>query len=36
MKAPPDPNYHHRFLAEVISHAGWLYAQNFDGFATIA
>src|SRR6202012_2893239 len=25
MKSPPDPHYHHRFPAEVISHAVWLY-----------
>src|SRR6202035_5565071 len=25
MKLPPDPNYRHRFPAEVISHAVWLY-----------
>jgi putative transposase len=25
MKAPPDPHYRHRFPAEVISHAVWLY-----------
>jgi putative transposase len=25
MKPPPDPHYHHRFPAEVISHAVWLY-----------
>ena len=25
MKAPPDPHYHHRFPAELISHAVWLY-----------
>jgi len=25
MKPPPDPHYRHRFSAEVISHAVWLY-----------
>src|SRR6202030_3677306 len=25
MKSPPDPNYRHRFPAEIISHAVWLY-----------
>jgi putative transposase len=25
MKPPPDPHYRHRFPAEVISHAVWLY-----------
>src|SRR6202008_583524 len=25
MKAPPDPHYRHRFPAEIISHAVWLY-----------
>src|SRR4030081_23802 len=25
MKPPPDPNYRHRFPAEIISHAVWLY-----------
>ena len=25
MKATPDPHYHHRFPAEIISHAVWLY-----------
>jgi len=25
MKASPDPHYRHRFPAEVISHAIWLY-----------
>jgi putative transposase len=25
MKTPPDPHYRHRYLAEVISHAVWLY-----------
>jgi putative transposase len=25
MKPPPDPRYHHRFPAEIISHAVWLY-----------
>src|SRR6202166_2132986 len=25
MKLPPDPPYRHRFLAEIISHAVWLY-----------
>src|SRR5437763_9172936 len=25
MKPPPDPHYHHRFPAEIISHAVWLY-----------
>ena len=25
MKLPPDPHYRHRFPAEVISHAVWLY-----------
>ncbi|MEA2729150.1 MAG: putative transposase [Acetobacteraceae bacterium] len=25
MKTPPDPNYRHRFPAEIISHAVWLY-----------
>src|ERR1700760_390090 len=25
MKSPPDPHYRHRFPAEVISHAVWLY-----------
>jgi putative transposase len=25
MKKPPDPHYRHRFPAEVISHAVWLY-----------
>jgi putative transposase len=25
MKPPHDPNYRHRFPAEIISHAVWLY-----------
>ncbi len=25
MKAPPNPHYRHRFPAEIISHAVWLY-----------
>src|ERR1700728_2701710 len=25
MKPPPDPHYRHRFPAEIISHAVWLY-----------
>jgi hypothetical protein len=25
MTPPPDPNYRHRFPAEIISHAVWLY-----------
>jgi putative transposase len=25
MKQPPDPHYRHRFPAELISHAVWLY-----------
>jgi putative transposase len=25
MKKPPDPNGRHRFPAELISHAVWLY-----------
>src|ERR1700681_3602441 len=25
MKRPPDPHYRHRFPAEIISHAVWLY-----------
>jgi hypothetical protein len=25
MKPPPDPHYRHRFSAEIISHAIWLY-----------
>jgi putative transposase len=25
MKRPPDPHYRHRFSAEIISHAVWLY-----------
>jgi putative transposase len=25
MKLPPDPHYRHRFPAEIISHAVWLY-----------
>jgi putative transposase len=25
MKSPPDPHYRHRFSAEIISHAVWLY-----------
>jgi transposase-like protein len=25
MKPPPDPRYRHRFPAEIISHAVWLY-----------
>ena len=25
MKPPPDPHYRHRFSAEIISHAVWLY-----------
>ncbi len=25
MKPPPDPHHHHRFPAELISHAVWLY-----------
>jgi transposase-like protein len=24
-KPPPDPHYRHRFPAEIISHAVWLY-----------
>ena len=25
MKLPPDPHYRHRFSAEIISYAVWLY-----------
>jgi putative transposase len=25
MKPPPDPGYRHRFPAEIITHAVWLY-----------
>jgi hypothetical protein len=25
MKSPPDPHYRHRFPAEIIIHAVWLY-----------
>ena len=25
MKKPPDPHYRHRFAADLISHAVWLY-----------
>ena len=25
MKKPPDPHHRHRFSAELISHAVWLY-----------
>ena len=25
MRKPPDPHYRHRFPAELISHAVWLY-----------
>jgi putative transposase len=25
IKPPPDPHYRHRFPAEIISHAVWLY-----------
>ena len=25
MESPPDPHYRHRFPAEIISHAVWLY-----------
>ena len=25
MKLPPDPQYRHRFPAEILSHAVWLY-----------
>jgi putative transposase len=25
MKPPPDPHYRHRFPAEIISQAVWLY-----------
>ena len=25
MKSPPDPRYRHRFPAEIIRHALWLY-----------
>jgi putative transposase len=25
MKPPPDPHYRHRFAAEIICHAVWLY-----------
>jgi putative transposase len=25
MKLPPDPRYHHRFPAEIITHGVWLY-----------
>jgi transposase-like protein len=25
MRQPPDPHYRHRFPAEIISHAVWLY-----------
>jgi putative transposase len=25
MKKPPDPHYRHRFPAELIGHAVWLY-----------
>jgi hypothetical protein len=25
MRPPPDPHYCHRFPAEIISHAVWLY-----------
>jgi putative transposase len=27
MKPPPDPHYRHRFPAEIISHAVWLYHE---------
>ena len=27
MKRPPDPHYRHRFPAEIISHAVWLYGS---------
>ena len=25
MKRPPEPHYRHRFPAEIIAHAIWLY-----------
>jgi putative transposase len=25
MMSPPDPHYRHRFAAEIISYAVWLY-----------
>src|SRR3712207_4733977 len=25
MRSPPDPNHRHRFPAEIIAHANWLY-----------
>ena len=27
MKRDPDPHYRHRFPAEIISHAVWLYSM---------
>jgi len=29
MKCAPDPHYHHRFPAEIISHTMWLYYCTF-------
>ena len=41
MKPSPDPRYRHRFPAEIISHAEWLYhvfslisCGNFQRFPT--
>src|SRR5882757_7720140 len=35
MKVPPDPHYHHRFPAEIISHAVWLYHVFSLGFRDV-
>jgi putative transposase len=32
MKKLPDPHYRHRFPAEVISHAVWLYPHESPHF----
>jgi hypothetical protein len=33
MKNPPDPHYRHRFPAELICHAVWLYPQPSPHFS---
>src|SRR6202011_5823892 len=35
MKPPPDPHYRHRFPAEIICHAVWLYHTFSLGFRDV-
>ena len=35
MQEPPDPQYCHRFPAELISHAVWLYRVFSLGFRDV-